>query len=99
MSTSRADAGSYAGRMSDSVLPSEEASSAQGRPAVQATSAALASILGRVEATETLLSDVERAMERLEAGTYSLCEVCSAEIEPPRLEGSPVTRRCQSHAN
>ena len=99
MCTSRPSADSYAEQMSDAGLPSFMASNESELQATKATPSALASILERIAETEMLLSDVERALERLEAGSYNLCEVCGNEIEPGRLDTSPVTRRCESHAS
>jgi len=99
MSTSRPDADFYAGAMSDAGWPLGARSTGTEPQAVQAAPPAIASILGRVGETEVLLSDVERALERLEAGSYSLCEVCGTEIDLARLDASPVTRRCEAHAS
>jgi RNA polymerase-binding transcription factor DksA len=44
------------------------------------------------------LDDVERALARLDAGTYGTCEVCGADIGAARLEALPATRFCIDHA-
>jgi RNA polymerase-binding transcription factor DksA len=44
------------------------------------------------------LSEVEAALERLDAGTYGLCEVCGNQIGPDRLEAMPAAARCISCA-
>jgi DnaK suppressor protein len=44
------------------------------------------------------LDDVERALSRLEEGTYGLCEVCGNPISEARLEVMPATRFCIEHA-
>jgi DnaK suppressor protein len=49
------------------------------------------SILERVEAQ---LREVEAAFERLEKGTYGICEACGRPIEPARLEERPFARFC-----
>ena len=53
---------------------------------------------GEAEAlAETLketLSDVERALSKLDAGTYGACELCGKEIGEARLEAVPAARRC-----
>jgi DnaK suppressor protein len=56
--------------------------------------------------TETLvrelrstLKEVEAAIDRVEAGTYGICEVCGNPIEPARLEAMPSTRFCIAHAS
>jgi len=40
------------------------------------------------------LDDIRRALERLDAGTYGICERCSADIAEARLEARPVVRTC-----
>jgi RNA polymerase-binding transcription factor DksA len=44
------------------------------------------------------LDEVERALGKIEAGTYGLCEVCGQAIADPRLEVMPATRFCIDHA-
>lgn len=51
-------------------------------------------ILAEVEGE---LDDVERALERLDAGSYGTCEVCGTVIEDARLQASPATRSCGEH--
>lgn len=40
------------------------------------------------------LAEVERALARLEDGTYGRCERCGQQIAPARLEAKPAARRC-----
>jgi DnaK suppressor protein len=40
------------------------------------------------------LADIERALERLDAGTFGVCEACGAEIAPERLRAVTCARRC-----
>lgn len=42
----------------------------------------------------TLLRKIDKALEKLEAGTYGLCENCGDMIELKRLEARPVTDMC-----
>ena len=49
------------------------------------------SILDRIDAA---LTDVDRALKRLDEGTYGLCEACGREIPAARLEIKPETRFC-----
>ena len=49
------------------------------------------SILERVEAE---LADVERALRRLDDGTYGACEACGKPVGDERLEAMPATRFC-----
>lgn len=44
------------------------------------------------------LDDVERALQRLDDGTYGTCEVCGRPIGDARLEVMPTTRYCIDHA-
>ncbi|MGO1318230.1 MAG: TraR/DksA family transcriptional regulator [Cellulomonadaceae bacterium] len=39
-------------------------------------------------------AEAEAALERLEAGTYGVCEVCGEPIGAARLEARPAARRC-----
>jgi DnaK suppressor protein len=41
-----------------------------------------------------LLADVRAALGRIKAGTYGLCERCSAEILPERMEAVPTASLC-----
>ncbi|MGH9243245.1 MAG: TraR/DksA C4-type zinc finger protein [Acidimicrobiales bacterium] len=52
------------------------------------------SILEQVEAE---LADVERALQRLENGSYGRCEVCHDSIADERLDAMPATRFCVTH--
>ena len=44
------------------------------------------------------LSLVNRALERIESGTYNLCSQCGEEIALQRLRAVPYTNRCISCA-
>ena len=45
------------------------------------------------------LREIEAALERVEAGTYGVCEVCGEPIAPGRLEARPTARTCVKHAS
>jgi RNA polymerase-binding transcription factor DksA len=49
-------------------------------------------------AVEGELADVERALGRLDEGTYGSCEVCGEAIDDERLAAEPATARCAAHA-
>jgi DnaK suppressor protein len=49
------------------------------------------SILERVDAE---LADVDRALRRIDDGTYGACEACGREIAKARLEIKPEARFC-----
>ena len=40
------------------------------------------------------LEDVERALRKLESGSYGLCEKCNRPIAPARLEAMPAVKTC-----
>ncbi len=40
------------------------------------------------------LADVDRALKKLDEGTYGQCESCGSAITEPRLEAMPATRYC-----
>ena len=44
------------------------------------------------------LDEVERALAKLDDGTYGKCETCGEPIAEPRLEAMPATRYCIQHA-
>lgn len=50
--------------------------------------------LAILEQVEAELSEVERALQRLEAGTYGTCEACGKPIDDARLEAVPAARFC-----
>lgn len=43
------------------------------------------------------LADVERALTRLDDGTYGRCETCGQALPDERLAVAPATRRCGGH--
>ena len=45
---------------------------------------------------EKRIHDLKRALERMDAGTYGICERCSSWIEFERLEASPESKLCGS---
>jgi phosphoserine phosphatase RsbU/P len=44
-----------------------------------------------------LLNEVDLALERMEQGTYGICEVCHDTIEKDRLIADPLVRLCLDH--
>jgi len=56
-------------------------------------------ILGELEDVEIeLLRKIDEALERIENGTYGICEICGKEIEKERLKAIPWTTLCIEHA-
>lgn len=47
---------------------------------------------------QTELADVERALAKLDDGSYGTCEVCGERIAAARLDAMPATRYCIDHA-
>jgi len=47
-----------------------------------------------LEHVQAELVEVEEAFQRLEAGTYGICQACQRPIAPERLEAMPATRFC-----
>lgn len=57
--------------------------------------------LAAVSAQEHLLAmleDVRRALQRVQDGTYGVCEVCGTPIPEGRLEARPWATRCVAHS-
>jgi RNA polymerase-binding protein DksA len=48
-------------------------------------------LIGQLEET---LTEVERALTKLDEGAYGVCENCGNEIGEARLEAMPATRYC-----
>ncbi len=46
---------------------------------------------------EDLLAQVDRALDRLDHGTYGLCEVCHESVEAERLMADPLMCYCLDH--
>jgi RNA polymerase-binding transcription factor DksA len=52
------------------------------------------SVLDQVAAD---LAEVDRALERLDAGTYGRCDACGEPIADERLAAQPAARLCVEH--
>jgi RNA polymerase-binding transcription factor DksA len=50
------------------------------------------------ESARSELRQIARALERLEAGTYGLCEKCARRIDADRLRAVPYAVQCQNCA-
>ncbi len=48
------------------------------------------------ERERKILEEIERALEKIENGTYGICERCGGPIEEKRLEAKPYARYCIS---
>jgi DnaK suppressor protein len=47
-----------------------------------------------LDATRRRISELEVALQRLEAGSYGVCESCGDPIPPARLAARPTARTC-----
>jgi RNA polymerase-binding protein DksA len=47
-----------------------------------------------LEQLDAQLADIDRAMQRIEAGEYGKCEACGRPIGEERLEARPAARYC-----
>ena len=45
---------------------------------------------------KSLLAEVDRAIQKLDAGTYGLCDICNTPIDPARMEALPQAILCLS---
>lgn len=43
------------------------------------------------------LAEVDAALERIDEGTYGVCEICGEPIDAERLEVRPAARYCHEH--
>ena len=50
--------------------------------------------LARLERTQDKLGKLEAALQRMEEGTYGVCEACGRAIEPERLAALPTATLC-----
>jgi RNA polymerase-binding transcription factor DksA len=48
---------------------------------------------------ETKYNDIKNALEKIEKGTYGICEISGEPIEEYRLIANPAARTCKAHMN
>lgn len=53
-----------------------------------------ASDLGLAEQAGRRVSEIDGALDRMERGTFGICETCGGGIAPERLEALPSASRC-----
>ncbi len=53
--------------------------------------------ISQQERLAALLQEVDLALEKMNKGTYGVCETCKEEIEPERLIVDPLCRNCLEH--
>jgi RNA polymerase-binding transcription factor DksA len=52
---------------------------------------------GILDSLEKQLADINSALEKIEGGTYGICEISGETIERERLEANPAARSCLKH--
>lgn len=50
-----------------------------------------------VNTLETRYQDLKSGLDKIEHGTYGLCQICGEEIDTERLEANPSARTCRTH--
>ena len=50
-----------------------------------------------LEQLEIQINDVKRALKKIDAGTYGICEITGEQIEEARLDANPAARTCLAH--
>lgn len=74
---------------------SQEGEEVPADPADRATLEADRNFLLRIRDRERkLLAKIDEALEKIENGTYGICELCGNEIEEERLRARPVASYC-----
>jgi DnaK suppressor protein len=53
-----------------------------------------ASMIGSQEILEKTLTDIEKALKKIESGTYGVCQYCGGPIGEKRLEVRPTASSC-----
>lgn len=52
---------------------------------------------GEVDALETRLNNINRALDKIKTGRYGICEICGDPIEEERLLANPAARTNIAH--
>lgn len=94
--------GELAGELARLTAPPDEAAVvAFGKRVGDGTTEAVERISTTLTARSIAASlvEVDRALEKVEAGTFGVCDVCGETIPVERLEARPFTSRCIRHAS
>ncbi|HEY8340629.1 MAG TPA: TraR/DksA C4-type zinc finger protein [Egibacteraceae bacterium] len=59
-----------------------------------AATAERSELLALISTARERLGEIERALARMDDGTYGVCEVCGQPIPEARLEARPLSVRC-----
>jgi RNA polymerase-binding protein DksA len=76
----------------EDIQPPGEVSSVSTHPADHAVT--LDGNLAAAENEAEILEQVEQALERMEKGSYGVCQRCGDEIDPHRLRAIPYASHC-----
>jgi len=49
-----------------------------------------------IEPLEARWNDIKAALDKIDEGTYGVCEKCGEQIEEDRLEANPAARTCKA---
>jgi RNA polymerase-binding transcription factor DksA len=52
-----------------------------------------------VNTLQARLKDINIALQKMDDGTYGVCEIGGEKIEADRLEANPAARTCKEHMN
>ncbi len=52
-----------------------------------------------LSALETRFNNIKRALNKLDDGSYGICEIAGDAIEEDRLTANPAARTCKAHIN
>jgi sigma-B regulation protein RsbU (phosphoserine phosphatase) len=69
------------------------------RPAILDRRARLEAAAGSLspQYLNSLLAEIDAALQKIDSGAYGLCEVCHDPIEPEQLQKNPLARFCIDH--
>jgi DnaK suppressor protein len=83
----------HPGSLDDEV---EEVAASNGSHLAEAASATLGREIDYTlgDNAEQVISEIDAALERIEAGTYGICASCGQQIPPARLEANPWASLC-----
>lgn len=54
---------------------------------------------GTLAQLETRYNNIKKSLDKIEQGTYGICEISGEEIETDRLDANPAARTCTKHMN
>jgi DnaK suppressor protein len=76
--------------------PPSEGSISFGKRVGEGTSEAAErlSTMAMARSISVSIADIDRALEKIMAGSYGICDECGGEIAEARLEALPSTSRC-----